>query len=60
MTQDQRERFDELLMHEAQRKGGLSVVDIMILKEAFFSCEIERPTNVKVESEKEPKDTSVC
>ena len=42
MTEEQRKRFDELLMIETQKRGGLSIVDIMMLKEAFYSCEIER------------------
>ena len=42
MTDEQRKRFDELLIVEAQKRGSLSVVDIMMLREAFFSVEIER------------------
>ena len=62
MTEDQRKRFDELLLAEAQKRGVLTVVDIMMLKEAFFSVEIERPTyNVHTSISKETKnDNGVC
>lgn len=42
MTEDQKRRFDAVVMEEAKRKGGLTIQDLFIIKEAFWSCEIER------------------
>ena len=59
MTDNQWERFQEILLIHAKEKGGLTVVDIFMLKESFMSCEIERCTeSTTIVTESDGSDVS--